>query len=200
MRPTLILVALLAALAVAAAQESGGFELPVQLIGFPVIIVAVRIANFLKKMSYALNPNTYRSRSRRGIDVNPDTIDVDEVEKRLVKEMGQGVCIYHRVCSAYAERAPAGPNDIDWNDIFSKFSSYPRDMGENYILSVFLGDIVGSAALCRGLAKRGRDCEARRGLYPVPQPPQLPKSLPHSLPQLPQSLPQMYHGLPHVLS
>ncbi|KAL7287578.1 uncharacterized protein LOC106658854 [Trichogramma pretiosum] len=140
------------------------FELPVQLVGFPVIIAAVRISNFVKKLAYSLNPQTYQSRVKRGLIAFEDEeqFDVPLIEKKLIEEAGQNVCIYERVCAKYAETSLQKSNSqhhLDWNVIFSQYKSSPDPMKDNYLLSVFLGDIIGSPRLCRLLAKRGRQCQ-----------------------------------------
>ncbi|KAG8237248.1 hypothetical protein J437_LFUL011276 [Ladona fulva] len=104
--------------------NSPTFEFPVQLIGFPVIILAVRLSNFVKKLAYSLNPRTYVKRTRRGALPHViENIDPALVEQQLVEEMGNQVCVYEDVCRKYAigkEVARMHGRDaaaIDWQDV-----------------------------------------------------------------------------------
>ena len=135
------------------------FEVPVQLIGFPVIMIAVKLSNFVKKLAYAVNPSTYHKRGKRS--AFPDEMNVMEVERKLIEEMGEKFCVYENVCEKYAERANKLETEnkvLDWDNVFAMYEDKPVDSRKYYLLSVFLGDIVGSPDLCRSLAKRGRSC------------------------------------------
>ncbi|XP_020280301.1 uncharacterized protein LOC109853013 [Pseudomyrmex gracilis] len=139
--------------------------LPLYLIGFPVIAISVRITNFLKKLAYALNPDTYVSRVKRAQALihDEEILDVEQIEKKLVAEFGNNVCLYERTCTKYAERTLARRSRervLDWTKVFREYRSSPNPMKENYLLSVFLGDIIGSPKLCHLLAERGRSCDA----------------------------------------
>ncbi|XP_008194617.1 uncharacterized protein LOC103313343 [Tribolium castaneum] len=145
-----------------AAQEPS-IELPVELIGFPVIIIAVRLSNFVKKLAYSLNPRTYTGRVRRAAIASSDEmIDMIEAEKRLVLELGENVCIYTKVCLHHAEKASKAKGRremvVDWDEIFSNYKSTKEKQKEFYLLSVFLGDFIASPRFCNQLAKRGRAC------------------------------------------
>ncbi|KAL0818950.1 hypothetical protein ABMA28_008249 [Loxostege sticticalis] len=143
-------------------------ELPIQLVGFPFIIGSVRLTNFLKKLSYSLSPETYRSRNRRHLTFVDDRVepyDPLEVEKYIVGEFGARACVFERVCAHYAARARAQPRpQMDWPDVFSQYKRSPEQAKEYYLLSVFLGDIVGSPQLCHQLGKR-RGCDETQLLY-----------------------------------
>lgn len=52
----MILLILLFESSMKGSGQEASFELPVQLVGFPFIIMAVRLTNFVKKLSYAVSP------------------------------------------------------------------------------------------------------------------------------------------------
>ncbi|CAK1593960.1 unnamed protein product [Parnassius mnemosyne] len=143
-------------------SEQNAFELPVQLVGFPFIIMAVKVTNFIKKLSYALSPATYRSRNRRELGYvgeSVDPFDPQEVEKYIVAEFGNKACVFERICAHYAVRARSQPRtQLDWSDVFRQYKRSQDQAKELYLLSVFLGDIVGSPQLCHQLGKR-RPCD-----------------------------------------
>lgn len=158
------------------AQESP-FELPVQLIGFPVIIVAVKMSNFVKKLAYALNPSTYRRKVKRDLQAatsstsSLSSLDVLKAQEMILKEMGPDVCVYEKVCSAYAEAAELTKKDrrsgkttvdrMDWEKIISGYMETGQDKKKYYMLSVFLGDVLGSPEFCSRIVRKIKRCDVK---------------------------------------
>ncbi|KAL5234262.1 hypothetical protein ACI65C_001672 [Semiaphis heraclei] len=158
------------------AQESP-FELPVQLIGFPVIIAAVKMSNFVKKLAYALNPSTYRRKAKRDLQgmtsatTTLSSLDVLKAQEMILKEMGPDVCVYEKVCSAYAEAAVLTKKDhnsgksrvdrIDWEKIISGYMETGQAKKKYYMLSVFLGDVLGSPEFCSRIARKIKRCDVK---------------------------------------
>lgn len=116
----------------------------------------------LKIKSNILFAGTYAGRRKRSVD-SEEFIDVAEAEKLLVEELGEKVCIYPKVCLHHAQKAvkTGGRSkfDIDWDEIFSHYKSPSEKHKEFYLLSAFIGDIIGSPKFCHQLVKRGRICE-----------------------------------------
>lgn len=50
-----------------------------------------------------------------------EILDIDQVEKKLIAEMGEKVCIYERTCAKFAaitlKKGYRDPN-LDWDEIF----------------------------------------------------------------------------------
>ncbi|KAK2582324.1 hypothetical protein KPH14_004662 [Odynerus spinipes] len=105
------------------AENGPSFEIPIQLLGFPVIIAAVRISNFVRKLAYSLNPETYVSRVKRALSLvhDEEILDVGQIEKKLVEKLGNNVCVYERICGKYATRTlkkRSRERVLDWDVIF----------------------------------------------------------------------------------
>ncbi|XP_050435995.1 uncharacterized protein LOC126842848 [Adelges cooleyi] len=154
------------------AQDSP-FELPVQLIGFPVIIMAVKMSNFVKKLAYSLSPSTYRrSKAKRDVSgaIAAGGLDTVKAQEMILKEMGPDACVYEKVCKAYAEAtalAKKGDKEdkMDWEKIISGYMETGESKKKYYMLSVFLGDVLGSPEFCTRIVKKIKRCESKMRLY-----------------------------------
>ncbi|KAL7033723.1 hypothetical protein ACKWTF_007694 [Chironomus riparius] len=141
------------------AQSQPSFELPVQLVGFPVIILSVRLANFAKKLAYSLNPRTYMGRTRREAsdyygEVSESAINLAIAERQILTELGPKACVIEEPCRIHATRKAKRGAQPDWSDILSNYKVQSNGMKQWYLLSVFIGDEVRDPALCKQLSKR----------------------------------------------
>jgi len=67
--------------------------------------------------------DTYVKRMKRALPLihDEEILDVGQVEKKLVAELGNNVCIYERICVKYAERTlqrRSWERVLNWNEIF----------------------------------------------------------------------------------
>lgn len=67
--------------------------------------------------------DTYVSRVKRAHPLihDEEILDVGQIEKKLVAELGNNVCIYERICIKYAERTlqrRSWERVLNWNEIF----------------------------------------------------------------------------------
>nr|XP_036214426.1 uncharacterized protein LOC106621212 [Bactrocera oleae] len=143
------------------------FQLPVQLVGFPVIVLSVRLSQFAKKLAYSLNPNTYRARSKRETATSA-AYDAELAQKEILREFGPRACILEEPCRLHASRP--GRFGVQqhpaWNEILRNYKVQSTGMKQWYLLSLFIGDAVRDVPLCRHLAKR-MPCP---GVGPLPPP------------------------------
>uniref|UniRef100_A0A1B0D6Q3 Uncharacterized protein n=1 Tax=Phlebotomus papatasi TaxID=29031 RepID=A0A1B0D6Q3_PHLPP len=126
-----------------AQAEQPLFELPVQLVGFPVIIMAVRLTNFVKKLAYSLNPLGLFSRYSF-----PGMYPAGFFEDAGFR-------------SEFREDSLFGLNYINSYCCIRirpvNYKIHTVGMRQWYLLSVFLGDVIRSPTLCKQLSKR-LDC------------------------------------------
>lgn len=67
--------------------------------------------------------DTYVSRTKRAFPLihDEEILDVGHVEKKLVDELGNNVCIYERICAHYADRSfrrRSRKRFLDWDEVF----------------------------------------------------------------------------------
>ena len=71
--------------------------------------------------AFRCSTGTYTSRARRSLSLPEPPLDVAAVEKRLIAELGEHVCVFERVCDQYAEHARTlrGSNHVlNWEQVF----------------------------------------------------------------------------------
>lgn len=72
---------------------------------------------------------TYVSRVRRDLPLvhDEEILNVDQVEKKLVSELGNNVCVYERICAKYATRTlqkRSRERVLDWDIVFRYLSFF----------------------------------------------------------------------------
>lgn len=66
---------------------------------------------------------TYANRVKRALPLvhDEEILDVGQVEKKLVSELGNNVCVYERICAKYASKTlqkRSRERVLDWDVVF----------------------------------------------------------------------------------
>jgi len=76
-----------------------------------------------QECSFRILSDTYVNRVKRAHPSihEEEILDVGQIEKKLVAELGDNVCVYEKICAKYAERTLRNRSRrrvLDWSEVF----------------------------------------------------------------------------------
>ncbi|XP_055380691.1 uncharacterized protein LOC129611525 [Condylostylus longicornis] len=126
------------------------FDIPVQLVGFPVIALSVRLANFAKKLMYSLNPGTYKTISKRSYEKHAPFIF--QIKTNIIEEFGEDSCVENATCESYAMQEEPSLESL-FSVVLRMHQENMSNQNRSRLLSSIIGSLTKDSHLCSALGE-----------------------------------------------